>query len=283
MVASFVFLGVAAVFGFLWFRDVQQYAKGNVTYQEMSNKYVSVGKVPQATQTQPAPPTPMPTSAEPTPLTPVPTAAPTATPTPSPDDLDLIRIRSLISVDFAELQKMNPEVVGWIFQEGTNINYPIMHGLDNTFYLNYLPDRTQNRLGSIFVNAQNQGNFSDDTTVVFGHNMQDSSMFASLEQYKQQAYLDQHPSLYIFTPTDVYRIDVFAGYVIGAHDIRSLHFNFRDRRERDKFVKESNERSVIHSAVQLEVDDQFISLITCSYDIYDARFMLNGKLVKLTR
>lgn len=283
--ASFIFLAVGLVYGYLWYKDVQQYRKGNVTYQDMSAKYLSSGAQPLATRT----PTPQSatatTSAQTvtTDTTPLATATPEVTPTPSPDDLDLIRIRNIIAVDFTELQKMNPDVVGWIFQEGTNINYPIMRGKDNTFYLTHLPDMAPNKLGSIFMNVENTGTMNDDTTVIFGHNMQDESMFATLEKYKAQQYFEQHPSLYILTPTDYYRVDIFAGYVIGANDIKSLHFNFRDRRERDKFVMHAYERSVITSPVELAVEDQFVSLITCSYDIYDARFMLNGKLVKLTR
>ena len=91
--------------------------------------------------------------------------------------------------------------------ERENINYPIVLGPDNYFYLTRLPDKTPNRLGSIFMEYKNKPDFSDDTTVLFGHNMLDDSMFAPLEYYREQWYYDEHPSLYIFTPDDTFRLE----------------------------------------------------------------------------
>ncbi len=92
---------------------------------------------------------------------------PTPIPTLTADQLDLLRIQSLIEVDFDYLQDINPDIIGWIFMERENINYPIVQGgQDNYFYLTRLPDKTPNRLGSIFMERDNKPDFSDDTTVL---------------------------------------------------------------------------------------------------------------------
>ncbi len=75
---------------------------------------------------------------------------PTPIPTLTADQLDLLRIQSLIEVDFDYLQDINPDIIGWIFMERENINYPIVQGgQDNYFYLTRLPDKTPNRLGGL--------------------------------------------------------------------------------------------------------------------------------------
>jgi sortase B len=207
---------------------------------------------------------------------------PTAVPTLTADQLDLLRIKSIIAIDFDLLKEVNPDIIGWIYSENTSINYPIVQGSDNSYYLTHLPDKTTNKLGSIFVDFRNKANFSDDTTVIFGHNMLDNSMFASLEQYSHQDYYEEHKSIYIFQPDKIYRIDLFAGYVTKTSDINSLHQEFYSQEERDEFIKTSLERSTFESGITIHDSDKFVSLYTCTYDYLTTRYVLHGKLVQLT-
>lgn len=166
--------------------------------------------------------------------------------------------------------------------ENENINYPIVQGQDNYFYLTRLPDKTWNRLGSIFMEHKNNPDFSDDTTVLFGHNMLDESMFAPLEKYREQEYYDEHPYLYILTPDATYRVEVFAGYLVEAKDIGSLHQKFGSIEEKREFVVDSKFRSTFKSNVYVNDDDRLVSLFTCAYDFSDARYVVQGKLVQLS-
>ncbi len=92
-----------------------------------------------------------------------------------------------------------PSAIGWIYNQGTTLDYPVVQGNDNEYYLKHLIDGTENKLGSIFMDSRNQANFSDDITVIYGHNLEDGSMFTSLEKYKQRL-LRAAPHMYLLNP-----------------------------------------------------------------------------------
>lgn len=284
-IIGFVLLASFIVFGALFLKESAPYWKGNKSYKDLNKRAVSVKSVDSVDfaslgntyiQTLSAG-QPQVTNAPG-----MPNITPTPIPTLTANQLDLLRIQSLVEIDFEYLKELNPDIVGWIFMERENINYPVVLGPDNYYYLSRLPDRTPNRLGSIFMEHKNKPDFSDDTTVLFGHNMLDDSMFAPLEYYREQWYYDEHPSLYIFTPEATFRVDVFAGYVVEAHDIDSLHQKIHSIEEKRNFVANSIARSTFKSNVHIADDDRFVSLYTCNYDYTDSRYVVQGKLVKLT-
>jgi sortase B len=283
-IIAVLFLISFIVFAYLFLKESVPYWIGNKAYLDMNKKAVNLKKVEGDSiiaiaesymQTQVALPTA-------THIPGMPEMTPTPIPTLTADQLDLLRIQSLIEVDFDYLQEINPDIVGWIFMENEKINYPIVQGTDNNYYLVRLPDKTWNRLGSIFMEYENKPDFSDDTTVLFGHNMLDESMFGSLKYYREQWYYDENPHMYIFAPHATYRLEIFAGYVVKEKDIGSLHQTFESIEEKRKFVADSILRSTFESNVHIDDDDRIVSLFTCTYDYADARYVVHGKLVQLT-
>ena len=88
------------------------------------------------------------------------------------------------SVDFEKLLEMNSDVVGWIrFDEPSEINYPVVQGRDNEEYLKRTFEANTNKLGTLFVDVNNPGDFSGRNTFIYGHNMKNGSMFAQLLKY----------------------------------------------------------------------------------------------------
>jgi sortase B len=79
----------------------------------------------------------------------------------------------------AELQQRNPDAVAWLVVEGTEINYPIVQGDDNEFYLKSDFEKKQNNHGAIFMDYRNNA-FADYNTILYGHNMRDKTMFGAL-------------------------------------------------------------------------------------------------------
>ena len=108
------------------------------------------------------------------------------------------------TVQFDELLKTNGDVIAWIYGANTHINYPVVQGSDNDYYLRHLLDGTWNDNGSIFMDCANSADFSDQNSLIYGHNMTSGAMFSNLVKYKQQAYYDQHPYLYMLTPQQSY-------------------------------------------------------------------------------
>ena len=114
-------------------------------------------------------------------------------------------------IDVAELRRISGGAVAWIYSEDTVIDYPVMQGTDNSYYLTHLYDGTDNKVGAIFLDYRNSADFSDKNSVLYGHHMKSGKMFASLEGYKDQDYYNGHPHLFLYTQGRTYRIDLFAG------------------------------------------------------------------------
>ena len=119
-----------------------------------------------------------------------------------------------IDVDFNALLAMNDDIVGWIYCPNTLINYPIVQGADNDYYLTHLIDDSWNENGSIFMDYRNAFDFTDSNTLIYGHNMKTGAMFAELMNYKTQSFYNAHPYIYIFTPQQNYRMDLIAGCIV---------------------------------------------------------------------
>ncbi len=180
-------------------------------------------------------------------------------------------------IDFIELQKINPDTVAWITLEGSPIDYPILQGSDNQYYLSHLMTGEPNKLGSIFMDYRNEKDFSDKITLLYGHNWQDNLMFAVLEQYKNQEYYDQHPAMELYTPEGVFRIEFFAGIVVdGGYESIPTEFNGEEAFQ--EYVQFLKDHSTFQSQTIVQGDDRVITLCTCSYDYDNARYALFGKL-----
>ena len=116
------------------------------------------------------------------------------------------------NIDFAGLQQISPEIVGWIYVPGTQIDYPICLGSDNNYYLTHSFRRSQNALGEIFAPAETSDDLGDAHTILYGHNMRSGKMFGELSNYESSEFRDRYPYVYIYTPDQSYTCTVYAAY-----------------------------------------------------------------------
>lgn len=181
-------------------------------------------------------------------------------------------------IDFGAAQEVFPDIVAWIKCEDTAINYPLVQGENNDFYLSRLPDRSSNAMGSIFLDYRNTGDFSDQSIIIYGHNMPTGDMFGSLKHYKDPDYYVQHNSMLIFTPHQDYRLILFAGYIIDSVN-ETLPMNFIDHEDFGQYISDIRSRSIFSSDIEVSFKDRFVFLVTCtpSGSIND-RLVIAGKL-----
>ena len=181
-------------------------------------------------------------------------------------------------IDFEALRKLNPDVVGWLLAEGSIIDYPVVRGTDNDYYLTHLFNREKNKLGALFVDYRNGGDFSGKNTIIYGHNMKDGSMFSSLTQYKAQGYYDNLPTMRLSTPDQDYTVALFAG-IVADGSAEFVRFEFKDDADFLSYIDTVKTSSTFKSAVEVGVDDRIVTLYTCSYEANNARYALFGKLI----
>jgi len=182
------------------------------------------------------------------------------------------------TVDFDALRAINPDIVAWIICRDTIINYPVVQGNDNDYYLKHLFDGKRNNAGCLFVDCNNELGFVDHNTVIYGHHMKDKSMFSVLTEYKTQAFYEKHPQMILLTPEGNYTIDLFAGYVTNVK-ADSWKLWFANNEEFEEWIRETRLKSTFISDVEVGNSDRFVTLSTCSYEFNNARYVVVGKLV----
>lgn len=117
----------------------------------------------------------------------------------------------LLDPDWAALQSVSPDVVGWLTIPGV-LSYPLVQGADNDYYLNHTWDGQASAVGAVFLDARNSPDWSDANTILYGHRMGDGSMFHPLLDYKDPAFFSAHPHLYVAAPEGLRRYTVFAAW-----------------------------------------------------------------------
>lgn len=179
-------------------------------------------------------------------------------------------------LDFLALQRLNPDIVGWIVG-GETIDYPIVQGDDNDYYLSHLVNHERNKVGSIFMDYRNQGDFSDRATVIYGHNMKNGSMFAPLAKYKSQSYYDRFPTMELYTPDGDHTLQLFAGMVVDGDD-GPLYLDFTDWGGPEGHIDGLRRASTFRSDTVVGSGDRIVILSTCSYESGNARYVVFGRL-----
>ena len=169
------------------------------------------------------------------------------------------------TIDWKALKEKNPEVVGWILIPDTDISYPIVQGSDNSYYLNHTFEKKENYAGAIFMDAGADASFQDRNTIIYGHNVKHGTMFAELEKFKEQAFFEQHPYLYIFTEQQNYRCEIFSMYSTSATSA-SYRLQYADDADFKSYVDMVRELSDFNRKVSVKGQDRIVSLSTCSYE-----------------
>lgn len=185
------------------------------------------------------------------------------------------------SVDFEKLLEMNSDVVGWIrFDEPSEINYPVVQGRDNEEYLKRTFEANTNKLGTLFVDVNNPGDFSGRNTFIYGHNMKNGSMFAQLLKYKDDSFYKEHPYFYIYTPDGKVRTyEIFsAGVVKDTSD--SYIMDYADDAAFQTYIDYIKQQSAYSTSAEVTTASKIVSLSTCTNVRDDERFLVHGVMIK---
>lgn len=185
------------------------------------------------------------------------------------------------SPDFDALLAWNPDIKGWIWSPDTDIDYPVVQGSDNDYYLNHTTDQKVSIIGSIFMESKNRGNFHDDVSVLYGHHIRAGRMFSALLGYKEQSYYENHPVMYLYTPEADYLVELFAGQVLDGSNV-DFPLMFESDEKGQEWIGQLLNSSTFSSGHKPNAGDRILALCTCSYEYKNARYVVYGILEKLT-
>lgn len=184
---------------------------------------------------------------------------------------------ALRNMDFTALREVNDDVLGWILIPGTVISYPLLQGDDNSYYLNHTWKKWTSVVGAIFLECNNSPDLSDFNTIVYGHRMNNGSMFASLKYYKKQSYWSAHPYVYIMDDRGSHRYEIFSAYEVStAGDTYQL--GFPTEASKQSFIDYCLEQSVIDTGITPTVYDKILTLSTCTGNGHATRWVVQARL-----
>ena len=190
------------------------------------------------------------------------------------------QIKPPIEVDFDKLKSVNEDVVGWIYVDALpDISYPIVKGKDNQTYLHQTYEKNYNFAGTIFVDYENSGDFSDCNTLVYGHNMKNGSMFGHLKKFRENDKLyKQDKYFWILTPERNYRYEIITAYTTGVNSDTYTLFKGPGE-EFEKYLETIKGYSEIQTDdTDLTIKDRIVTLSTCTGN-ESTRFVVQGKRV----
>jgi sortase B len=137
-------------------------------------------------------------------------------------------------------------------------------------------------MGSIYMDCDAKPDFSNQNTLLFGHYLSAGGMFTDLEKYKDQEFYEENPVITLHTREKDYAVLLFSGHIVsGSNPFIERRFNDDDAY--DAYIRELQRLSVFTSKNETLPDthDRLVSLVTCSYEFKNARFILTGKLVEI--
>ena len=165
-------------------------------------------------------------------------------------------------VDFALLQEKYPGAVGWITCADTVIDYPIMQAKDNDYFLRRLPSGEWNIGGSLFLDYRSQSDFLGPLSLIYGHRMNDGSMFTLIEKYTDQDWYDQHPVFVLETPQDIFTLYAAWGFYIPAQQWVDSGFDLAENRQ--ALAEYADSHSTFVTDVRWDGEEPLVALITCA-------------------
>lgn len=188
------------------------------------------------------------------------------------------------TVDFKKLQKTNPDVYAWIEVPGTVISYPVLQSADdNAFYTKHRWDGSYYAGGAIFTEDYNSKDFTDRNTVIYGHYMNNGTLFAGLHSFIDADFFAENRYVYIYTPDKTLTYKIFAVY---PYDTRHLLLSFDYSnpfifgKVFESVFKIRDMSAQISDDVTLDSEnDLVLTLSTCFYGDGEKRFLLQAVLV----
>ncbi|MCR4998205.1 MAG: class B sortase [Lachnospiraceae bacterium] len=178
----------------------------------------------------------------------------------------------VIPIDFEEAWQENEDIVAWLEVPQTQVDYPILQSkpeMEEDFYLSHNLDGSGGYPGCVYIQKLNAADFTDQVTVVYGHNMKNGSIFATLHNYEDREFFDTNNEFHIYTPTTAQTYRVIAAVNYDDRLIPAYFNNFTSPSDVENFIKDiyslgESERNHFYENSGIEGKDHYVVLSTCT-------------------
>ncbi len=172
---------------------------------------------------------------------------------------------NIYKIDFKKLKEQNPDTVAYIKVNNTNIDYIVVKGNDNDYYLHHSFKQKPNSAGWVFASYQNKIDGTDKNIVIFGHNMRDGSMFGTLKKVLTKKWYNNkdNQSIKLVAEQGTFTYKVFSVYQVMPEDYY-IQTDFNNDKQYANFLKTIKARSINDFGISITKDDSILTLSTCS-------------------
>jgi sortase B len=184
-------------------------------------------------------------------------------------------------LSFWELQRINPEVCAWLTVYGTNIDYPLCQATPETEdkYLTTDAKGEYSLSGALFIDVADAADFSDFSTIVYGHHMENEVMFGGITNFAQKEYFDEHQYGNLYAANRDYGLEFFCFLDADAYDRSIYRHAFSNASDREGYLNLLHERARNwRDGMEVGTDDRIVLLSTCSAGYTNAREILVAKI-----
>lgn len=193
------------------------------------------------------------------------------------DTVDEVKTEAF-SLDWNKLLSINSDIVAWIRIPNTNINYPIIQGNSNTEYLHHNIYNRYSKGGCPFVDSAITSPFNDLNTIIYGHNLDNGSMFSSIRKYKNKEYAKTHNIVEIYLPNKpVSKYYVFAFGEVNATDYDVYNIFIDDL---SKYYEMTKKYNILNNDENVSGTQPIITLSTCTNKDKNKRYVLQAYLIE---
>ena len=191
------------------------------------------------------------------------------------------------SSKYVSAKEKNPEVIGWISVDDTDISYPLLQTNDNNYYLTHNYKKEVSNYGSIYLHKNSVLSSEFSNLIVYGHNINSGSqMFSTLMNYKNKDFYQNHKTIRITTDSKEYIYTIFAvmkSKVYENNEDVFKYYSYTDLTDKEKFneyVSNCKKYQLYNTNVSAVYGNQIISLVTCEYSQDNGRLIVLGKKTK---
>ena len=185
-----------------------------------------------------------------------------------------------INIDFKSLKEQNSDIIAYLKVNGTNIDYVVVKGNDNSYYLKHNFNKEYNIAGWIFADYHNKFDETDRNIVIFGHNTKDGSMLGTLKNVLDKSWQENKDNLEItlITGKRQYKYQVFSTYSITPEDYY-INTIYNNDNEFNEFLNKVKSRSNYNYNIEVNSNDKVLTLSSCIGD-GKKRVVLHAKLIE---
>ena len=188
---------------------------------------------------------------------------------------------------YEQLLKKNDDMVAWIKIDDTKVNYPVMQTPDDEeFYLRRNFDKQYEFRGTLFINGEANLENRDDNIIIYGHNMDDNTMFGDLKKYRDQDFYFNHKyiSFENIYGNETYEIFVvFKTVDVLDHELFIDYYNLKNADNENHFIKQMDlykNASLYETGVHPQYGDKLLTLSTCEYSHEHGRLVVVAKRIE---